>query len=125
MSKESWDLGKKGETIAADFLKNKGYKIIQLNFQNKLGQIDIIARDKNVVCFVEVKTRSSLRFSSPQESITKIKQNRITRTALSFLKNNHLMNVPARFDVVCVNLNNQNFEVDLIKDAFNLEGRYA
>lgn len=125
MSKESLLLGKRGEAIAADYLETQGYKIIQVNFKNKLGQIDIIAKDKKVICFVEVKTRSSSRFGQPQEAIPKTKQHRIAKTAICFLKNNRLINAAARFDVVCVNLDNQNLKVNLIKDAFNLEGGYV
>jgi putative endonuclease len=125
MSKYLLETGNKGEIIAADFLKQNGYKIIQFNFRNKLGQIDIIAKNNDVLCFIEVKTRRSFRFGRPPEAVSKVKQKRIAKSALVYLKNNQLMKSRARFDVVSVSLSNQNPQVDLIKDAFNLEARYA
>lgn len=125
MSQQSLETGSRGEEIATDFLKQKGYRIIKLNFRNKLGQIDVIAKDKNTLCFIEVKTRKSLRFGSPLEAVSKAKQKRITKPALVYLKDNRLMDKPVRFDVVSVLLSKQYPQINLIKDAFNLEEKYA
>ena len=66
--------GKTSEIIAANFLKKKGYKILAMNYKNKIGEIDIIAKDKNIIVFVEVKARSSKLFGHPFEAINNEKQ---------------------------------------------------
>lgn len=119
------EIGKMGEDVAVNFLKRKGYKIIQRNYKNKLGEIDIIAKDSSALCFIEVKTRTNLKFGYPQEAITAAKQKKINKVALSYLKQYNLLNIPARFDIVSVVSNNQNkFDIEIIKDAFSLDGRY-
>ena len=124
MSKENLSFGKLGENLAADFLLSEGYKIIARNFRTKLGEIDIIARDKGVICFIEVKSRSSLKFGLPQEAISKLKQRQITKVALKFLKENKLLNDFARFDVVTILSIGGKPKIDLIKNAFELDARF-
>ena len=125
MPKEHLRLGKSGEEAAAVFLKNNGYKIICKNYKNKLGEIDIIARDKDTICFIEVKTRASDRFGLPQEAISRHKQHQISKAAVSFLKENNLLEQKARFDVISVMYAHDPPKLDLIKDAFELEARYV
>lgn len=93
-------LGTKGETIAAKFLQNKGYKILKKNFASKLGEIDIIAKQDETIVFVEVKTRSSKLFGLPCEAVTPRKQGKIRQVALGFLKQTKNMETPCRFDVI-------------------------
>jgi len=112
-------LGKKGEEIALNFLKRKGYKILERNFKNKLGEIDIIARDNRVLCFVEVKTRTSFKFGYPQEAITPTKQRQLNKVALSYLKQYNLLSKPARFDVVSVVFEKNKPEITIIKNALS------
>ncbi|MFH1621650.1 MAG: YraN family protein [Candidatus Omnitrophota bacterium] len=119
------EIGKKGEEAAVKLLRQRGYKIIERNYKNKLGEIDIIAQDNNILCFIEVKTRTNLKFGYPQEAITVTKQKKINKVAISYLKQYNLLNISARFDVISVVLNNQNkFDIEIIKDAFSLEERY-
>jgi putative endonuclease len=119
--KKNLYLGKTGEEVAVEFLKNSGYKIIVKNYKNKLGEIDIIARDKDTFCFVEVKTRSSDRFGLPQEALSGFKQRQLAKVALSFLKEKNLLNKKARFDVVAILATPQGqFQTELIKDAFGI-----
>ncbi len=125
MSSRNIDIGKAGEEIAVKFLKDKGYKIIKTNYRTKLGQIDIIAKDKDAVCFVEVKTRTNLEKGLPQESITKGKQHQISKAALLYLKENNLMEAPARFDVVSVFSDGFEDKIDLIQNAFELSAPYS
>ena len=126
MSKEHLDLGKSGEELAAGLLKQNGYKIIARNYKTKLGEIDIIAEDKDTLCFIEVKTRKSDNFGLPQEAIFKHKQRQISKVAINFLKNNNLLEKKARFDVIAITyLEKDNPRLDLIKDAFELDSRYA
>jgi putative endonuclease len=125
MSKENLYLGKQGEDLAVIFLKKKGYKILFRNYKTRLGEIDIIALDKGTHCFIEVKTRSSLRFQGPLEAVSYFKQRQISKAALLFLKNNNLLNEKARFDVVSVLHSDNGPKLDLIKNAFELEGTYV
>ena len=66
--------GKRSEIIASEFLKNKGYKILEVNYKNKVGEIDVIAKDKDYIVFVEVKARTSQKFGHSFEAIDEIKQ---------------------------------------------------
>ena len=92
--------GRAGEDAAATYLKKRGYKIVERNFRTRLGEIDIIAKHKNVLVFVEVKARADLSFQRPAESVTADKQRKIALTALYFLSANGLDDVPCRFDVI-------------------------
>ncbi len=75
------DIGYFGESIATNYIRNQGYIILERNFTCKLGEIDIIAKDKNFIVFIEVKTRYSSFYGNPSESITFRKQNKIYKTA--------------------------------------------
>ena len=125
MSKQNIYLGKSGEDSALNFLKENGYKILINNYKTRLGEVDIIAYDKDTLCFIEVKTRGSLRFGSPQEAVSHFKQRQISKVALQFLKRNNLLNKKARFDVVSVIYAEDKPAFDLIKNAFELEERYV
>lgn len=125
MSKENLYLGKEGEEAAFDFLKEKGYKVLEKNYKTKLGEVDIIAYDKDTLCFIEVKTRNSLRSGSPQEAVSPFKQRQISKAALQFLKKGNFLNKKARFDVVSVMYAQDKAQCALIKNAFELEERYV
>jgi putative endonuclease len=116
--------GKSGEKIAVNFLKENGYKILSQNYKTKLGEVDIVAKDKDTFCFVEVKTRRSDKFGMPQEAVNFAKKRQISKAALNFLKTNSLLDKKARFDVVSVIYSEDKPKVDLIKDAFELDERY-
>jgi putative endonuclease len=125
MAIQKIQLGQAGEKAAVDFLTRHGYQITEQNFRNKLGEIDIIAYDGEVLCFVEVKTRNSDVFGSPLESVTLSKQRKICHVALSYLKSKGNSEAKARFDVVAVYLDGERCrKVDLIKDAFDMNGLY-
>ena len=87
------EFGKAAENAAAEFLKAKGYKILERNYKNKFGEIDIIARQDGVICFVEVKARHSLNLGVPQEAVSTRKQRQICRVAVYYLKANRLLEV--------------------------------
>lgn len=82
------EIGDKGEFLASEFLINKGYRILDKNFRTRLGEIDIIAKDKDELVFVEVKARRTSYFGSPEEFVTPQKQQRIKRAALEYLSQN-------------------------------------
>ena len=91
--------GRCGEDAAAAFLKKKGYKIVEQNYRNKIGEIDIIAKNKENLVFVEVKTRKSEKFGTPAEAVTYYKKQKIVNTAKWYLSYNPTeLNI--RFDVV-------------------------
>ena len=113
-------LGEKGEAIAVRQLKKNGYKIIETNYLTKLGEIDIIAKDKDTIVFVEVKARRSVHFGSPKEAVSAQKQKKISMVALYYLKTTNQITAKARFDVVAVNLNRDKPRVEIIKNAFEL-----
>ena len=89
-----------GEEKASKFLKKKKYKIIERNFKNSIGEIDIIARIKQTVVFVEVKARESDRFGLPCEAVGHFKQNKIRLVAQSYIKLKRLEKFEIRFDVI-------------------------
>lgn len=120
MSKQHLYLGKSGEETAVGLLKENGYKVLSRNYKSKLGEIDIIARDKDTICFIEVKTRLSDRFGLPQESVSAHKQRQISKIALGFLKEKNLLACKARFDVISILFTDGVPKLDLIKDAFEL-----
>lgn len=121
MTKARAEKGRLGEALAARYLTLHGYRIIQQNFRVSCGEVDIIAQDKDALAFVEVKTRTGTGFGLPAEAVTFRKRQQISRTALVYLSQHHLLNVSARFDVVSVVLRKDAEPyVELIKNAFEL-----
>lgn len=120
MSTERISLGKQGEEMAARFLEAKGFAVITRNYRQKSGEIDIICKDREVLVFVEVKTRSSADFGHPLEAVTRRKQRQISVTALDYLNRHNLVGEPARFDVVGVVIGTGGPEITHIVDAFEL-----
>jgi putative endonuclease len=114
------ELGKKGEEAALRFLKKKGYRIIEKNYVCKMGEMDIIAREKDTLAFIEVKTRTSAEFGPPQLAVNLSKQRQLSKVALNYLLEKRLEDVKARFDVVAILLGEKE-EIELIKDAFDLQ----
>jgi putative endonuclease len=121
VSKENINLGRRGEEAAARILKENGYKILKRNYKTRFSEIDIIARDKDTICFIEVKTRFSDRFGAPLESITLLKQKKIFQSALCFLKENNFFDCKARFDVVSITFRDKQAQPELIKNAFQVD----
>ena len=103
-----------GEFDACEYLKKKNYKILAKNYSNKIGEIDIIAIQGNVIVFVEVKTRKTLAFGRPSEAVNFPKQQKIRRCAEWFLVQKKLMESPCRFDVIEV----VDQEINHIENAF-------
>lgn len=109
MSNEKALLGKKAESLAINFLRERNYKIIAQNYSTKFGELDIVATDKNYLCFVEVRSKSSSCFGFPEESLTEKKKRHIRLAAMDFIKANNLKDPVCRFDVVCIQFDkNQN-----------------
>lgn len=94
-------LGRKGETLAAKYLKKHGYKIIKRNFKTPFGETDILAKKGDTFCLVEVKARTTDAFGLPSEAIDKRKRERYRKMAL-YLCDLLGKEVPVRFDVASV-----------------------
>ncbi len=114
-------LGRHGEDLACDELRRRGYVIVDRRFRTRCGEIDIIARDGDVLVFVEVKTRASRKFGSPFDSITWQKRQRLSRMAASYLFIKRLGRVSCRFDVVAVLEDRGARTVELIRGAFDMQ----
>ena len=112
--------GQKSESNAVKHLKKQGYKILEQNYRTKLGEIDIIAKDKKTLVFVEVKARSSDRYGNPKWAITPKKKRQMSKVALYYLKITKQTNVKARFDVVTIRSLDGKPQIDVIKNAFEL-----
>lgn len=118
-SKSRKTLGDWGEKLAVEYLQQHGYTIIESNYRCRYGEIDIIAKEGPVWCFVEVKTRKSNRFGRGFESITAVKRTHITKTAIFFLNQRRLDDAPARFDVVSIDFDSgMKYKIELIRNAF-------
>lgn len=111
------DLGKRGEDLAENHLRNSGYRILERNWSAEKYEIDIIASNAEFIVFVEVKTRSSGQWGNPEDAISKTKIKRIVEAADFYLKENHI-ETPARFDVIAIVTNKKTLEIDHIEDAF-------
>ena len=120
MQNKRQKFGEKGESLATWFLKKNGYKIVEQNYRNQLGEIDIIAKDKKTLVFVEVKSRRSTRFGNPKWAVTPKKQRKISTVALYYLKTTNQMDAKARFDVVAITSNRDQPQIEIVKNAFEL-----
>ncbi len=107
--------GNKGEKKAVKFLRKKGYQILSTNFQCRLGEIDIIAKENDVIVFVEVKLRENFSFGTANEAISPQKISKLILTAKYWIAQEGV-EVPCRFDVISINNN----EIEQIENAFTL-----
>jgi putative endonuclease len=119
------EFGKAAESAAAKFLKAKGYKILERNYRNRFGEIDIIAQQAGVICFLEVKARHSLAQGLPCEAVDARKRRQISRVALAYLKQQHFLDRAARFDVLGLLWTKNTPEITLITNAFELSSEFT
>lgn len=113
-------LGRDGERVAEQFLKQKGFKIVERNYRCAAGELDLIALDRRVVVFVEVKTRTGLNYGTPLEAVAYRKQQKMIQAAQYFLSEKGLHQRDARFDVVGVTWPGREPVVEHIENAFDL-----
>lgn len=109
------ETGKLGEDLACKYLQNNGYKIIERNFEARQGEIDIIAIDKNELVFIEVKTRTTLRYGNPIEAVNENKQKHLIKTIKYYLYSRHLEEEFIRVDVIEIYLYKHRYKVNHIK----------
>ncbi len=113
------EFGDRGEDIAVDYLKNKQYEIIKRNYRFGHGEIDIVAKDNDVLVFVEVKTRKNLEFGPPELAVTKNKQRQIRRISEAYLVEKKIIDIDCRIDVVAILIKkNLPPEINHIENAF-------
>jgi putative endonuclease len=111
------ELGLEGEERAIKTLRKQGYKILERNYRNPFGEIDIIAEEDGYLVFVEVKKRNTVTFGDPFHAINKKKKQHIIRSAMYYLKSHNSFHRPVRFDVVGV----EREAVKIVKHAFMAE----
>ena len=110
--------GREGEQLAVSHLKRLGYRILCRNYRCSLGEIDIIARHRNVLVFVEVKSRRGESFGSPKLAITSAKQHKLSQVAWHYLQRYNLTETSARFDVVTISDIRGSPHFEVIENAF-------
>ncbi len=113
--------GRIGEEAAARHLEKQGYRILTRNYRTSFAEVDIIARQGATLVFVEVKTRSSLRFGAPVEAVSLEKRHRLSKIAQDYMLQEGLEKHDARFDVVSVLLNREGavLQIDILENAFD------
>lgn len=114
------EIGKIGEGIARCYLLESGYSILETNYSTRYGEIDIIAKDRQTVAFIEVKTRRKVNFGYPREAVNWHKQLKIKSMAEYYILSKKLQDTPMRFDVIEVFLDEDNNakSVTILKSAF-------
>ena len=110
------------ERVAERELVARGYRILERNYAPgpREAELDLIAEENGVICFVEVKGRASTAFGSPAEAVTAEKRRRVARAARAWLARRRAPPPSCRFDVVCVTAADGRTEVEIIRDAFRL-----
>ncbi len=111
--------GGKYEETAAAWLKNKGYELLSMNFSSPYGEADIIMKDKSEFVFIEVKTRTSLKYGLPAEAVTKSKQKKYLLTAQYYFMTNGIEDYNVRFDVIQVYISDNTPYINHIENAFD------
>lgn len=117
------DSGKRYEELACEYLKKNGYKILNSNFNTKAGEIDIVAKEKEYLVFVEVKARKNSSYQ-PYEAVNPAKIKKIIKASLIYIKASGVENRNIRYDVVSITGSLENPEFVLIKNAFNVKDYY-
>ena len=111
------ELGKEGENAACQYLERREYEIVKRNFKCKSGEIDIIAKYKNELVFIEVKTRCSKQYGEAREAVTEIKKKHIKKATEFYIHTNQLESCYLRFDVMELYLKNGQFYIQHIKNT--------
>lgn len=110
--------GDVGELLALNYLQNLGYKILQRNYRYDRGEIDIIAEDHRELVFVEVKSRRSRSYGTPEDAVTPQKESYIKRTAEGYLLEHNFEGTPCRFDLIAIEWTGHEHEIRHIRKVF-------
>lgn len=120
MTEARLTLGRSGEEAAARYLCAQGYRIVSRNLRTPVGEIDIIAQKAKFLIFIEVKTRRSLAFGTPQEAVGPRKQRQIIRSAQWYLSDSQNRSLQPRFDVIAILYLSSGPQIEHIVNAFSL-----
>jgi len=120
------EVGKLGEKTARKFLKKRGYRIRETGFRCPHGEIDIVAQQKDYLVFVEVRTKSSLDFGTPEESITQAKKKKLIASALTYINTHQKLPSLWRIDVVAIELDDKGKtkRIELIESAIEQDASF-
>jgi putative endonuclease len=110
-------LGEKGENLAVEMLKKKGYSILAENWRSRRNEIDVVAKIGETIVFAEVKTRSTNFFGDPSQAVSLAKQKRLIQAANDYLEQ-HEIDLGARFDVISIVSNTNSTKLEHLEDAF-------
>ena len=111
------ELGKKGEQLAVNHLIKNGYEIVERNYRFDKAEVDIIAKQKDILAIVEVKTRSSTDFGNPQDFVKPKQIQRLVKAVDEYVNVNNL-DVEVRFDIVAIVMNGKQYDIEHLEDAF-------
>lgn len=119
------ELGTIGEKLARDFLKKRGYRILETNFRCREGEIDIVAQKGDYLIFIEVRTKTSTGFGTPEESVTSAKKDKLIASALAYLDTHQNLPSQWRIDFMAVELDKEGktTRIELIEEAITQEQR--
>ena len=112
------DIGRYGENRAADYLQDRGYEIIDRNWRSREGEIDLVARERDFIVFIEVKTRNGAGFGHPFEAITKDKVARMRRLATDWCSSKQITGLKVRLDAVSVLISGGRVSIEHLKEVF-------
>jgi len=113
------ETGLLGEQLASLYLQRKGFKILERNLSNRLGELDLVAQRQDLLVFCEVKTRTNREFGEPFEAVTPFKQKRLKRLAEGYLARHDLFFESVRFDVISILLaDREKTRIEHIENAF-------
>jgi len=118
MEKYKQKLGKRGEDRAEEYLKRKGFFILDKNYRYGHKEIDLIGKEGNTIVFVEVKTGRSKKFGAPEEWVSIRKQKNIIETALDFIQKSDITDCDFRFDVLAISYEKGQEVINHIRNAF-------
>lgn len=110
-------LGKKGEQLATDFLVKKGYNIVERNYRFEKAEVDIIAKQKDTLAIIEVKTRSTTDFGNPQDFVKPSQIKRLVKAVNEYVNDNDL-NVDVRFDIIAIIKDGNHYKIEHLENAF-------
>lgn len=124
MKPEEWrrSLGRRGEELAASYLEKKGYLILQRNYRGGGGEMDIVAQEGDCLVFVEVRTRSSREYGTPEESITPAKAQRLIEVAQGYLQEQGDAAREWRIDLVAIHWSGDSYRLNHIVNAVTGDG---
>lgn len=111
------ELGKKGEQMAVDFLKKNGYDIVERNYRFDKAEVDIIARQQDILAIIEVKARSTADFGDPQDFVKPKQIKNLVKAVDEYVTVNDL-DVEVRFDIIAVTKEGKLYKIEHLKDAF-------